>query len=90
MFTNVDHTSGSVVLLLVWINILPIVTSLHTDTRASSNASPARNIDTPQILRIKSRFQYMTLKCNAPEILRVLIRFVLIKKKNLINEDDEQ
>ena len=40
-------TSGSDVSSLVWMRIFPILTSLHTDSRAGSIVSPARSIDTP-------------------------------------------
>lgn len=42
-------TSGSYVSLLVCIRIFPILTSFDTETKASSSASPALRIDTPQI-----------------------------------------
>ena len=40
-------TSGSPVVSLVWMRILPTVGSLQTDASAGSRTSPARRMDTP-------------------------------------------
>lgn len=42
-------TSGSPVLQLVWMRMVPMRTSLHTARSAGSMVSPARRIDTPVI-----------------------------------------
>lgn len=42
-------TSGSPVLQLVWMRMVPMRTSLHTARSAGSIVSPARRMDTPVI-----------------------------------------
>ena len=63
-------TSGSVVFLFVWMSIFPIFTSLQTDTKASSRASPALNMETPH--------NYMD------ETKKVIENHVAQEKKHLI------
>ena len=47
LHASIPVTSGSPVVSLVWMRILPTVGSLQTDASAGSRTSPARRMDTP-------------------------------------------